>query len=82
MNQVVKLAEVLPRTNEDAVSILERALEEARSGDLSAVAVVATRRGGERSIGISDGCSFVEMIGLLERAKKLCNDALDMELVE
>lgn len=82
MNQVVRLAEVLPRTNEDAVSILERALEEARSGDLSAVTVVAARRGGEHSIGISDGCSFVEMIGLLERAKKLCNDALDMELVE
>jgi hypothetical protein len=80
MSQVLKLAEYKPHANEDAIVILTKALEEAIAGDLSAVTVVAARRGGDRLIGISDGCSFVEMIGLLERAKKLCNDALDAEL--
>lgn len=77
MPEIVKLVTERDRIKEDVVNQLEKALEQAREGNVVAVAIAMVDKEGRGNYRWSEGDMATTMVGAVQRMQHMLNLAVD-----
>lgn len=80
MVEIVKLVTERDRIKEDVVNQLEKALEQAREGNVVAVAIAMIDREGRGNYRWSEGDMATTMVGAVQRLQHMLNITLDQDV--